>query len=137
MFRDIREYQKLLPDKKYLIANIFNKDNKDHVIVLYPTNGTGNQTKLLGAAEKRITPTEATVTIKANEIGRTTTVIDGVTYNIVCDEPAAVNDKATLSSDAQVAERTYLEKDYRKELLPSPVSQRQSQKQKKLHRKKK
>ena len=52
------------------------------------------------------------MTIKANEIGRTTTVIDGVTYNIVCDEPAAVNDKATLSTDAQVAERTYLEKDY-------------------------
>jgi len=103
---------KVTSGKKYLIANIFNKDNKDHVIVLYPTNGTGNQTKLLGAAEKRITPTEATVTIKANEIGRTTTVIDGVTYNIVCDEPAAVNDKATLSSDAQVAERTYLEKDY-------------------------
>ena len=103
---------KVTSGKKYLIANIFNKDNKDHVIVLYPTNGTGNQTKLLGAAEKRITPTEATVTIKANEIGRTTTVIDGVTYNIVCDEPAAVNDKATLSTDAQVAERTYLEKDY-------------------------
>ena len=61
---------------------------------------------------KRITPTEATVTIKANEIGRTTTVIDGVTYNIVCDEPATVNDKTTLSTDAQVAERTYLEKDY-------------------------
>ena len=39
-------------------------------------------------------------------------MIDGVTYNIVCDEPAAVNDKATLSTDAQVAERTYLEKDY-------------------------
>ena len=52
------------------------------------------------------------MTIKANEIGRTTTVIDGVTYNIVCDEPAAVNDKAILSTDAQVAERTYLEKDY-------------------------
>ena len=103
---------KVTSGKKYLIANIFNKDNKDHVIVLYPTNGTGNQTKLLGAAEKRITPTEATVTIKANEIGRTTTVIDGVTYNIVCDEPAAVNDKAILSTDAQVAERTYLEKDY-------------------------
>ena len=103
---------KVTSGKKYLIANIFNKDNKDHVIVLYPTNGTGNQTKLLGAAEKRITPTEATVTIKANEIGRTTTVIDGVTYNIVCDEPATVNDKTTLSTDAQVAERTYLEKDY-------------------------
>ena len=95
---------KVTSGKKYLIANIFNKDNKDHVIVLYPTNGTGNQTKLLGAAEKRITPTEATVTIKANEIGRTTTVIDGVTYNIVCDEPATVNDKTTLSTDAQVAE---------------------------------
>ena len=39
-------------------------------------------------------------------------MIDGVTYNIVCDEPAAVNDKAILSTDAQVAERTYLEKDY-------------------------
>lgn len=52
------------------------------------------------------------MTIKANEIGRTTTVIDGVTYNIVCDEPATVNDKTTLSTDAQVAERTYLEKDY-------------------------
>mgnify|MGYP000600449856 FL=1 len=77
------------------------------------------------------------MTIKANEIGRTTTVIDGVTYNIVCDEPATVNDKTTLSTDAQVAERTYLEKDYPEGTLPSPVSQRQSQKQKKLHRKKK
>ena len=103
---------KVTSGKKYLIANIFNKDNKDHVIVLYPTNGTANQTKLLGAAEKRITPTEATVTIKAKEIGRTTTVIDGVTYKIVCDEPAAANDKATLSANAQDAERTYLEKDY-------------------------
>lgn len=107
-----KRVSRITSGKNYLISYIFNKDNKDHVIVLYPTNGTGNQTKLLGAAEKRITPTEATVTIKANEIGRTTTVIDGVTYNIVCDEPAAVNDKATLSTDAQVAERTYLEKDY-------------------------
>ena len=39
-------------------------------------------------------------------------MIDGVSYNIVCDEPATVNDKTTLSTDAQVAERTYLEKDY-------------------------
>lgn len=107
-----KRVSRITSGKNYLISYIFNKNNKDHVIVLYPTNGTGNQTKLLGAAEKRITPTEATVTIKANEIGRTTTVIDGVTYNIVCDEPAAVNDKATLSTDAQVAERTYLEKDY-------------------------
>lgn len=107
-----KRVSRITSGKNYLISYIFNKDNKDHVIVLYPTNGTANQTKLLGAAEKRITPTEATVTIKANEIGRTTTVIDGVTYNIVCDEPAAVNDKATLSTDAQVAERTYLEKDY-------------------------
>lgn len=98
--------------KKYLISYIFSKDNKDHMIVLYPTNGTANQTKLLGDVKKIVTPTQATVTIKANEIGKTTAVIDGVIYNIVCDEPAAVNDKATLSTDAQVAERTYLEKDY-------------------------
>lgn len=98
--------------KKYLISYIFNKDNKDHVIVMYPENGTANQTKLLGEIKKRVSPTTATVSIKANGIGRTTAVIDGMTYNIVCDEAAAANDKATLSADAQVAERTYLEKDY-------------------------
>ncbi len=107
-----KRVSRITSGKNYLISYIFNKDNKDHVIVLYPTNGTGNQTKLLGDVKKIVTPTQVTVTIKANEIGRTTTVIDGVTYNIVCDEPAAVNDKATLSTDAQVAERTYLEKDY-------------------------
>lgn len=107
-----KRVSRITSGKNYLISYIFNKNNKDHVIVLYPTNGTANQTKLLGDVKKIVTPTQVTVTIKANEIGRTTTVIDGVTYNIVCDEPAAVNDKATLSTDAQVAERTYLEKDY-------------------------
>lgn len=38
---------KVTSGKKYLIANIFNKDNKDHVIVLYPTNGTGNRQNFL------------------------------------------------------------------------------------------
>ena len=107
-----KRVSRITSGKNYLISYIFNKNNKDHVIILYPTNGTANQTKLLGDVKKIVTPTQVTVTIKANEIGRTTTVIDGVTYNIVCDEPAAVNDKATLSTDAQVAERTYLEKDY-------------------------
>lgn len=107
-----KRVSRITSGKNCLISYIFNKNNKDHVIVLYPTNGTANQTKLLGDVKKIVTPTQVTVTIKANEIGRTTTVIDGVTYNIVCDEPAAVNDKATLSTDAQVAERTYLEKDY-------------------------
>lgn len=62
--------------KKYLITYIWNDGS---VIVLYPINGTANQTKLVGAA-KSISTNTVTVTGVSN--GYTTAVIGGTLYKI-------------------------------------------------------
>ena len=66
--------------KKYLITYRYN----DKVIVLYPTNGTANQTKLVGTADTKVTYDPSTVTITGKGEGTTKAVIDGMTYNITC-----------------------------------------------------
>lgn len=55
--------------KKYLIAYSYNEDN---IIVLYPKNGTSNQTKLARKTGK--------VTIAPQNVGEASIVVDGTTY---------------------------------------------------------
>lgn len=66
--------------KKYLITYLYN----NRVIVLYPTNGKTNQTKLVGTADTKTTYEPSTVTITGKGEGTTKAVIDGMTYNITC-----------------------------------------------------
>ncbi|MEY8427460.1 leucine-rich repeat protein [Lachnospiraceae bacterium 46-15] len=61
--------------KKYLIAHL--QDNK--AIILYPTNGTAAQTKLLNPA---VSVNNPTLTFTGLSAGYTTAVIDGIRYQI-------------------------------------------------------
>lgn len=83
--------------KKYLISYIFN----DRVIVLYPTNGTANQTKLLGDVTTLTTPTQCTLTVTGKGKGTTNAVVDGVIYHITCeaDKRIELNEGETYSVD--------------------------------------
>lgn len=67
--------------KKYLISRIWNDGS---VFVLYPTNGTANQTKMVGKAKEVVEPQTTTVSVTGAAEGTTTAVIDGITYNIKC-----------------------------------------------------
>lgn len=84
---DIPGYRKvtsITSGKKYLITCNYEVDGVIKRILLYPTNGQNNQTKLVGEAETTIVPQTSTVTIKGIAEGTTTAVIDGITYNINC-----------------------------------------------------
>lgn len=70
-----RRVSQVTSGKKYLISYIWTDGS---VIVLYPSNGTGNQTKLVGAETSALT----TVRITGTGNGSATAVIDDVTYQI-------------------------------------------------------
>ena len=80
-----KRVSRITSGKNYLISYIYKADNKDHVIILYPANGTSAQTKLVGEKTTRITPTQCTLKITGVGEGTTTAVVDGVTYNINCE----------------------------------------------------
>ena len=67
--------------KNYLITYIWEDGS---VIVLYPTNGTAAQTKLVG--EKKDSAKHV-LTITGVAPGETTAVVDGVTYKIKVNDP--------------------------------------------------
>ena len=73
---------------KYLISYLWGTDTEteedDAVIVLYPTNGTAAQTKLVGDT---VDVKKNVVTIEGITPGETTAVIDGVRYNITVTDP--------------------------------------------------
>ena len=83
---------------KYLITYLWD----DSIIVLYPTNGQANQTKLVGETK---TVSKSVVTITAVGIGETTAVIGDVTYNINVPDPK--DDPAYSDDDYDVTKITY------------------------------
>lgn len=94
---DIPGYRKvtsITSGKKYLITCNYEVDDVIKRILLYPTNGQNNQTKLVGEAETTIVPQTSTVTITGVAEGTTTAVIDGITYNIHCKGNPKLNMKA-------------------------------------------
>lgn len=74
--------------KKYLISYIWTDGS---VIVLYPTNGTANQTKLVSVKDLSVAPKATTVTITGVAEGQTEAVIDGITYKINCKGNPKIN----------------------------------------------
>lgn len=73
--------------KKYLLTYKF----EDRYIVLYPTNGTANQTKLASVKEVPAALKATTVTITGVGEGQTEAVIDGITYKINCKGNPKIN----------------------------------------------
>ncbi len=70
-----KQVSSITSGKKYLIAHL--QDNK--AIILYPTNGTAAQTKLLNPA---VSVNNPTLTFTGLGEGYTTAIIDGVRYQI-------------------------------------------------------
>lgn len=62
----------------YIIASVWD----GNVFVLYPTNGTDEQTKLVGTYEQMERVEKNKISIRGVGFGSTTTVIDGITYRI-------------------------------------------------------
>lgn len=93
--------------KNYLISYIYQDNNKkDHVIILYPENGTSAQTKLVGEKTTRTTPTQCTLTITGIGEGTTTAVVDGMTYSISCEGNEKIRLAAGQSYDLGSSEVT-------------------------------
>ena len=101
-----RVYQ-ITSGKNYLISYIYQDNNKkDHVIILYPENGTSAQTKLVGEKTTRTTPTQYTLTITGIGEGTTTAVVDGMTYSISCEGNEKIRLAAGQSYDLGSSEVT-------------------------------
>ena len=76
-----KQVDKITDGAKYLIAHIWSDGS---VIVLYPANGTAEQTKLVGEMQSVKT---SIVTITAVAPGTTTAKIGEITYNITVEDP--------------------------------------------------
>ena len=82
-----KQVTKIVDGNKYLIAYRWPAD-ETNVFVLYPTNGTDNQTKLVKTNDD-IKVGYSELVIQAKARGTTTVVVDGITYNIsVSSDPA-------------------------------------------------
>ena len=77
-----KQVTEIVDGHKYIIAHTWSDGS---VFVLYPTNGTSEQTKLVGKVKDVAT---TTITITAVGVGETTAVVDDVVYNIVVPDPA-------------------------------------------------
>lgn len=102
-----KRVSRITSEKNYLISYIYrDSDKKDHVLILYPANGTSAQTKLVGERGTRTTPTQCILTITGVGEGITTAVADGMTYNIRCEGNKKIRLAAGQSYDLGSSEVT-------------------------------
>lgn len=82
-----RRVSQITSGRKYLISYIY----EGRVLVLYPTNGTAKQTKLVGEPQIKVLPAECAITLTGKGEGTTEAVIDGTIYRIHCKGNPKIN----------------------------------------------